>query len=178
MNVKHLVAAGALVATTVVGSGLPAVADDGASSPTTTATTCLPDNHDDTWPLWADGKPALDPGVRIWHDTKGWHVRVTHASLHERTFAGVIRTRGELVDVTPVRLEGDDRIKVSADMHTLGFRFHNYGRIDGFDFKTHCAPGLSFGFLSDGKVVPPRFISIGAAGRHPARDPFTIRRTG
>ena len=74
MNLKQLVAGGALAATMVVGTGLPAVADDSTPAPTTT-TTCLPDNHDDTWPLWADGKPARDPGVRIWHDTTGWHVR-------------------------------------------------------------------------------------------------------
>jgi hypothetical protein len=118
--------------------------------------------------------PARDP-VRVWHDATGWHVRVTHRSLHDRTFAGAVHTSGEFVDVDRFKLERNDMLKVSADKHTIVFRFNNYGAIDGFDFHTSDAPALKFGFLSDGRVIPPRLIGIGAAGRHPAHDPFVIK---
>ena len=148
MKLKKLAAVGALAATLVVGVGAPAFADT--------------------------APPARDP-VRVWHDANGWHVRVTHRTLHERTFSGAVHTSGEFVDVDRVKLEGSDTLKVSADKHTIAFRFHNYGAIDGFDFNTIDAPALKFGFLSDGRVVPPRLIGIGAAGRHPAHDPFVIK---
>src|SRR5262249_49807496 len=96
-------------------------------------------------------------------------------SLHDRTFAGAVHTTGELVDVHGVKLEGNDHLKVSTDGHTITFRFNNYGAIDGFDFNTTDAPALKFGFLSDGRIVPPRRIAIGSDGHHPAHDPFVIK---
>ncbi|HET9727916.1 MAG TPA: hypothetical protein VFR41_00770, partial [Acidimicrobiia bacterium] len=113
--------------------------------------------------------------IRIWHDADGWHVRVRHPSLHDRVFAGAVRTAGTLIDVQRVHLEANDRLKLSTDGHTILFRFNNYGHTDGFDFNTQCAPSLKFGFLSNGVVVPPRYISIGATNHHPAHDPFVIK---
>jgi hypothetical protein len=162
MNVKKILAAGVLVSTMLVGSGVAA----GAATTT----------NDTAWPAWADGRPALDPGVRLWHDANGWHVRVTHSSLHDRTFAGVVHTTGALVDVQAVRLEPNDTLKVSSDKHSIAFRFNNYGGIDGFDWKTQNAPALAFGLMSNGKVLAPHFVSIGHASTHPATDPFRIVR--
>jgi hypothetical protein len=150
MNLKKLALSGVLAATMVFGAAATANADT--------------------------APPARDP-VRVWHDASGWHVRVTHRSLHERTFSGAVRTSGEFVDVDRVKLERSDTLKVSADKHTIAFRFHNYGAIDGFNFNAIDAPSLKFGFLSDGRVVPPRYIGIGATGRHPAHDPFVIKLT-
>jgi hypothetical protein len=118
-----------------------------------------------------------DPGVRVWHDATGWHVRVAHNALHDRTFSGEIATKGELTNVKAVRLESGDFLKVGADKHALAFKFNNYGGTDGFDFTTHCAPALEFGFRSDGKAVPLNRISIGHGERHPGHNPFVIART-
>jgi hypothetical protein len=159
-------AASATTSTTTAPSGAPATS------------TCLPANHDDAWPAWADGRPARDPGVRVWHDATGWHVRVTHNSLHDRTFSGEIATTGELVGVDAVRLERGDVLNVGAGKHVIAFSFDNYGGTDGFDFVTHCAPALEFGFKSDDKVVPVNYISIGRTDRHPAHNPFVIARSG
>jgi hypothetical protein len=181
MNVNKIALVGAMTAA-LVGSGgasaFAATATSGAStSSAATASTCLPDGHDDAWPVWVDGRPARDPGVTIWHNARGWHVRVTHNSLHDRVFSGEIHTTGSLVAVHAVRLERNDYLQVGAGKHTLKFRFNNYGGTDGFDFATKCAPFLRFGFLSDGHVVATSHISIGASGHHPARDPFVIART-
>jgi hypothetical protein len=148
MKLKKLAAVTVIAAALVVGTGAAA--------------------HADTAP------PARDP-VSVWHDNTGWHVRVTHRSLHDRTFAGAVHTSGEFVDVKGVKLERNDRLKVSADGHTITFRFNNYGAIDGFDFSTTNAPALKLGFLSDGRVVPARRIGIGADGHHPSHDPFVIK---
>jgi hypothetical protein len=144
---------------------------------TTTTAACLPSGHDGPWPAWAEGGPATDPGVRVWHSADGWHVRVTHSTMHDRVFAGEILTTGRIVGATPVKLEKNDAFTVGPRQHGLVFRFNNYGGVDGFDFTTTCAPFLEFGFASDAHLVGPSRISIGAGGRHPAHDPFVIRRT-
>jgi hypothetical protein len=181
MNFKQIAAVGMMTAT-ITGFGLVGLGATGAGAATTTSeaptpSTCLPAGHADAWPAWTNGRPARDPGVRLWHDTDGWHLRVTHKAIHDRVFSGVIQTRGTLVGVHSVRLEKNDYVKVGSDGHTLRFRFNNYGGTDGIDFGTHCAPFLRFGFTTDGHVLAPAHISIGAAGRHPAHNPFVIRRT-
>lgn len=179
VNVKQLVAVGVMSAALVGFSATSAFAasPSTATSPKPAASTCLPAGHDDSWPTYADGRPARDPGVRVWHDTTGWHVRVTHDAVHDRVFSGEIVTTGTLIDVHAVRLERNDYLEVGTDKHTLLFRFNNYGGVDGFDFATHCAPFLEFGFASDGHVLPVGHVSIGAAGHSPAHDPFVIKRT-
>ena len=180
MNLKRI-AATSLLAVSLTTAGLGAgagVAHADSAYPTPTPpSTCLPNNADDTWPVWADGQPPRSPGVTVWHDAHGWHVRVTHNTIHDRVFSGAIATKGELVDVTRVRLEKNDYLVVAPGKHLVLFRFNNYGGIDGFDFATHCAPSLAFGLLSDGHPVPVGRISIGAGQHHPPADPFAITRT-
>ena len=189
MIIKQLAAVGVLAVTLVGGgatSALAATTSTTASGPTAptaapgTATErpakCLPSGHDDAWPGWANGRPDRDPGVRVWHDGSGWHVRVTHDTVHDRVFEGEIYTTGTLVGVHAVRTEKNDSLVVGAGGHTIRFRFNNYGGTDGFDFATHCAPFLALGFLSDGHVVPTARIAIGAGSRHPGSDPFLIVR--
>ena len=168
----------AALATTGLGVSVAAAHAD--TNPTVTpapGSTCLPDNADDTWPTWADGQPPRSPGVTVWHDADGWHVRVTHNSLHDRVFSGEIATTGQLENLKGVKLEKHDSVKLLAGGHAIVFRFDNFGHIDGFDFTTHCAPRLEFGFLTDGHRVPPSRIAIGAGRHHPAHDPFVITRT-
>jgi hypothetical protein len=57
----------------------------------------------------------------------------------------------------------------------LLFRFNNYGGVDGVDFNIENASAVWFAFASDGPVVPPRDISIGPNGTHPAHDPFVVK---
>lgn len=175
MNLKKIAATGVMAAL-VVGTAATAAVASGTSS-TTPSTTCLPNGADDQWPAFAQGAPARSAGVAVWHNDDGWHVRVTHNTLHDRVFSGVVETRGALVDVTPVGLERNDHLKVGPGKHTILFRFNNYGRLDGFDFRTSCAPSLNFLFLSDGRRVPAARISIGSNGVHPAHNPFRITRT-
>jgi hypothetical protein len=174
MKLTKIAAAGLIASLAVAGTaGIAAAATTGP----TASSTCLPAHHDDAWPLYAQGRPAHDPGVRVWHDRTGWHVRVTHNTIHDRVFSGEIATKGQLVNVHAIRLERNDYVKVGADKHTLVFRFNNYGGEDGFDFVTKCAPSLEFGFVTDGHRVPTNRIAIGVTERHPGGNPFVIKRT-
>ena len=166
-----LAAAGVGVAAAV------AQASTTGSTTGTTASACRPPTTTGAWPAWADGQPGRSPGVTVWHDRTGWHVRVTHDSLHDRVFSGEIATTGELVGVRGYRLEKNDKLVVGPDKHVLEFRFNNYGHVDGFDFATACAPSLEFGFLTDAHRVPVSRIAVGAGAHHPARDPFVIKRS-
>jgi hypothetical protein len=159
MKFKQIAAAG-LMAVTLTSVGLVGLGAAGAGAATVSVN---------------DGRPRLDPGVTLWHDAKGWHVRVTHNAIHDRVFSGVIHTSGTLTNVHAVRVEKNDYVKVGSGGHSLAFRFNNYGGVDGFDFTTHSAPYLAFAFATDGHVLAPAHISIGAAGRHPAHDPFVLR---
>jgi len=163
MNFKRIATATVLAAT--LSSGLAGFGAIAASAATNDATTVSPN----------EGRPSRDPGVTLWHDDSGWHVRVTHNAIHDRVFSGSIHTSGKLTDVHAVRLEQNDYVKVGAGSHTLVFRFNNYGGTDGFDFTTENTPSLAFGFATNGHVLAPAHISIGAAGRHPAHDPFVLR---
>ncbi|HTL86540.1 MAG TPA: hypothetical protein VL856_15260 [Acidimicrobiia bacterium] len=163
MNLKKLSAAGITAALLVAVPAGSAFADDASSS-----SSCAP--------AYAQGRPTRDPGVRVWNDGDGWHVRVTHNSLRDRSFAGEIVTKGEVSDVQAIRLEGSDVVKTGPNHHKIVFRFNNYGGVDGFDFTATCN-ALAFGFLTDGQRVPLRRISIGHDGTHPKHNPFVIRAT-
>ena len=181
MNIKEIAVAGAMSAVLVGAGGASAHASTSTPSastpPAPTFSTSSTAGHDDVWPAWTNGRPGRDPGVTMWHDGNGWHVRVTHNAVHDRVFSGEIRTTGTLTNVNAVRLEKNDSLTVGSGEHALRFRFNNYGGTDGFDFTTQCAPYLEFGFLTDGHVLSTAHISIGAAALHPAHDPFLIRRT-
>jgi hypothetical protein len=142
---------------------------------------CLPPGHDDSWPRYVQGKPdnfeAGGPGgVYVWHDAEGWHLRVTHRTDEKAVFTGTIATRGRLVDVHGVALEGNDWLKVGPHQHELRFSFNNYGHIDGIDFRTACAPALAFSFQRGGIEVPAGHVFLGDEARHPDSDPFRIAR--
>ncbi|MEA3215759.1 MAG: hypothetical protein QOJ19_1915 [Acidimicrobiia bacterium] len=185
-KLKWLVAAGVAGAVLASGSVAFAATTSGstpASSSSTSESACLPAGHDDAWPDYVQGRPAgLDSGdlggTYLWHDVTGWHLRVTHATDDRTVFTGTIRTGGALVDVQAVRLEAGDAVVVGPDRHTLTFRFANYGHIDGVDFRTSCAAGLTFDFERGGTVLPTTRIFVGRAGVHAESDPFRVVRTG
>jgi hypothetical protein len=172
---RIVVVAASLVA--LVGAGLAAGGATIASGATSTCNVT-----EDAWPAYTQGVPAnIDPltaaGVYMWHDTNGWHLRVTHKSDSLRTFSGQLITGGgSFSDVTAVKLETGDAYAVSQNQRTISFLFLNYGHIDGLNFHTHCVPSIAFAFQSDGVVVPPAKITIGHAGVHPKTDPFTLAR--
>ena len=180
MNRRHRIA-GFLMGLSVVLAlgGAPAgvaASTDGAS--VATPSVACTDGH---WPSSVQGRPMLfKAGARggdyIWHDSTGWHVRVTHPGHGRVVFTGKIVASAPL-DATPVKLEKSDSVTLSADKMTITYRLVNYGHIDGFDFTTACAHKLVFsGAMNHVKLSTSR-IWIGHAGKHPLQNPFAVLRT-
>jgi hypothetical protein len=132
------------------------------------------------WPASVQGKPSMyQAGARagdyLWHDSRGWHLRVTKVTSEKAVFSGRIRSDKPL-SVTGVALEPGDTFTLSADKLTLTYRFANYGHIDGLDFRTACANRLGFAGYMNGTLLPTSRIWIGANGRHPLQNPFVVTR--
>jgi hypothetical protein len=181
---KHIAVATAAVGVALAFGGLATATTAGAATTTPKAGATAPclANRDDEWPDWVNGQPAgfeagANGGVYLWHDTSGWHLRVTHKTDDRVSFGGTIVTRGMFSDVEGVMLERGDQFEVSPDHHAITFRFMNYGHIDGLDFRTHCAPALEFSFQADGHQLPANRAVIGHEDRHPDTDPFPVWRT-
>ena len=137
---------------------------------------------DGHWPASVQGIPTLfragaSAGDYIWHDSAGWHVRVTHPGDGRAVFTGTIVASAPL-SVTPVRLQRSDVLTLSADKKTITYRFVNDGGIDGFNFATACASRITFGGRMDGVRLATGQIRIGHYDRHPLENPFVIRRIG
>ena len=184
MKVRLSIATGALAISGLARALAPAVslaatpaatADASAASATTTATTCT--GH---WPRSVQGVPtAWHSGARggdyIWHDATGWHFRVTHATSSRVVFSGTIVSSEPLADA-PVKLEGRDFVALSADRKTITYRLYNYGKVDGFNFRTACARTLKFTGFRSGDKLPVSRIWIGHDNRHPLQNPFVVTR--
>lgn len=148
-----------------------------AASTTTTVDEAACTGH---WPASVQGKPSVyQAGARagdyLWHDSRGWHLRVTKVTSAKAVFSGRIRSDKPL-SVAGVALELGDTFTLSADKLTITYRFANYGHIDGLDFRTACANRLGFAGSMNGTLLPTSRIWIGASGRHPLQNPFVILR--
>jgi hypothetical protein len=159
--------------------------DDSAGSAATSgedsAGTQGTDCHVGAWNPVVQGAPAGFAGGEragdyLWHGPTGFHLRVTHRGDRRDVFAGFIRSDRPMA-MRPVRLEGRDAAWLSADRRTLGFRFFDYGHIDGVDFVTACATSLTVGGLRiDGRPLPADRVYLGRNRQHPAQVPFTLTR--
>ena len=170
------------IATTAL--GLAALAGPAsAATPTTTPTPSAKSLACDrtAWESPVQGVPTgLKAGSRsgdyLWHDSHGFHLRVTHEHSDRRVYTGVI-TASAPMRLTPVKLEKGDVVELSADRKTLSFAFVDYGRIDGADFHTDCAASLTASRLHvDGKDLPLEQVHLGAKRAHPKAVPFTVHR--
>jgi hypothetical protein len=144
-----------------------------AADPTTP--TCV--GH---WPRVVQGVPTkwhagAAAGDYIWHDSRGWHLRVTHPRVGKVVFAGRIESDQPLT-VQAIKLEGVDFVALSADKKTITYRFANYGHIDGLNFQTACASKLTFTGSMQGARLPRWRIWIGLNNVHPLQNPFTVVR--
>jgi hypothetical protein len=174
-------AAGTLLGLVAIATALFAPAATLAATPAApTATTAACDEG--RWPATVQGKPAtFKAGARagdyIWHSNTGWHLRFTHPGTRRVVFSGKIVSNTPLT-VSGYRLESGDSFTLSNGGKTLTYRFVNYGRTDGLDFRTACATRLWFKGSMAGNKLPPGRIWIGRAGRHPLQNPFVVLRNG
>ncbi len=130
------------------------------------------------WPGWVDGRPAGvhaqgAQGVYLWHDSYGWHLRVTHRGTARQVFEVKITAPSGLYGVERLTERGDVLIN---DGTTLLMRFSNYGALDGVDFRVHCGPGITVNAKIDGSQASPIRVFLGRFSAHPTSVPFAIER--
>jgi hypothetical protein len=114
-------------------------------------------------------------GARVWHDSTGWHVRITHPGHDAVEYTDTISSPG-VIKAAGYRLEGHDSLAVAADKHSVTFHLVNRGAIDGIDFTDSCSAITRFTFLQNKNQLSPVSVWLGAHGAHPTSQPFTIER--
>lgn len=183
MSLRRQFLGGLIGLTTIAALLVPSAVLAAGTTPTATAATpaaataVCTDGH---WPASVQGVPTLwhangAAGDYMWHDARGWHLRVTHRGTGRVVFTGRIVSSAPMT-ATGIRLEAGDSIALSADRLTLTYRFVNHGAIDGINFRTDCARRLTFAGSMSGVKLPISRIWIGRANRHPLENPFTITR--
>lgn len=116
-------------------------------------------------------------GDYLWHNSTGFHLRVTHAGSHDqRVYSGVVSSPAPM-RIDPVRLEKGDTVKLSKTHRSFVFVFANHGYIDGVNFHTDCAMALEVSRLHVGsRDLGPSQVYLGHTKAHPALVPFVVHR--
>ncbi len=156
---------------------VPAVANAAGSPSEPSAAAC----DRAPWQVSVQGRPVgLDAGDRggdyLWHDGTGFHLRVTHHGDARQVYSGLI-TSPTPMSLNPVRLEGHDVARLSADRRTIVFAFADYGHIDGLDFHAYCASSITLAHLRRGTAALARDrVYLGATRARPTSVPVTLHR--
>lgn len=133
------------------------------------------------WELKVQGRPRSFSGgdrggVYLWHNTTGFHLRVTHRTNERVTYSGVI-TSSAAMRMDPVKLERGDDVRISANHRVIAFAFGNHGHVDGINFHTDCAQRLTVSHLRAGlHQLPTDRVYLGLTKAHPAHIPFVVHR--
>jgi hypothetical protein len=112
-------------------------------------------------------------GAFLFHNDNGWHFR-THGMPQGTSFNAHIVSNGTIHDVAAVRDEKADRIKLDDAGHALDVSFATFSGVDGVDFRLDDAAWLRLRINANDQLLPVDNIYLGADGRHPATNPFTL----
>src|SRR5690242_6768512 len=120
MKLRTVVTAVAVAGCASVALPAAAYADDSSPSPAPSSATCA------ALPSYVECRPA-HLHVRgatvdyLWHDSSGWHLRVTHPTRTRMVFRGVI-TASSPITFQRVRDEQRDKVTLLNGGKTLVFR--------------------------------------------------------
>jgi hypothetical protein len=163
-----------LLATSIAGALLGAVALVGPSATPAGATEC----PSGTWSSTSLGRPAEAvpgmTGAAVWRpqDNNLFRFRVSEAGRDFAGFRGTISTDGYLV-YGPRHLEGGD-VTLRRDGNKVHFAFANFGGVDGIDLYVHCASYVKLNVRMNGEQLATDQIVIGGGSVHPDANPFSI----
>lgn len=133
------------------------------------------------WSPTAQGRPAgLAPGsaagVYLWHDSAGWHLRVTHPGDHRVKFTGSIDSSAALAGIERAT-ESHDSVQFTHVNGKVKFTFQNYGRIDGIDFVVGCSNSFKVSAAINGHPIANNKVYIGSGSERPTSVPFRMERS-
>jgi hypothetical protein len=169
--------AGSLIAG--IGPSTAATTSATTSSPTAGAAARACDRT--PWERAVQGTPKhVVSGVRggdyLFHNTTGFHLRVTHRTTERVVYTGKIHSSAPM-RMEKVKLEKGDVATLSTDRRTITFAFANFGHLDGINFHTDCAASLTVSHLNAGsKALPKSRVYLGAHKVHPHHATFTVHR--
>lgn len=171
---RNVLTRAATAATALAAGALALAAPAAASTPSAASCDRAP------WEAKVQGTPPVAAGSPsgdyLFHNSTGFHLRVTHANHDTRIYTGLISSTAPM-HIDPVRLEKGDTVRLSADHRTMLFVLVNHGYIDGVDFHTYCAARLVVSHLLVGnRNLPASQVYLGARKAHPAQVPFTVHR--
>lgn len=114
----------------------------------------------------------------IFHNRRGWHLRMRHKGSDELIFTGTISTGdGKKVAWRGFRLESHDSVLLSPDKTSLTFQFKNYGHIDGLDLRMNCSAKVTFDLQVAGAAMAPERIHLGRNRVAASSNPITFDRS-
>ena len=126
----------------------------------------------------AEGAPNITEGsptgYYIFHSDDSFHLR-THGPGAEHDFDAVLRTNGTFENVDVVKLEADDKVDVVDGGHKMVIHFHTFDLTDGVNFTIRDGTKLHLNLKLDDKTAPTDQIFLGAKGKHPKKNPFSIK---
>ncbi len=129
-------------------------------------------------PAAFQGKPNFaaeqGAGAFVWHDSDGLHVRLSTKGKPRRLH-GKVCTPNQAFQMTPVRTDYGDRVRIGPKGHCVHFDFLTANGIDGFDFRA-AGTIVEFDFNVGDRQMSTANIHIGSNNAHPANSPFVLDR--
>ena len=116
----------------------------------------------------------LEAGYTVLHTGDRLEV-LTHDNAGSHEYTGKLTTTGTIEVVDLVRPEKDDSVAVSADGHTVSFKFSTQEGVDGAVLRVTGAEKVQLTLDTDGQLTPVARIHLGSKGRSPKTNPFDIR---
>jgi hypothetical protein len=116
----------------------------------------------------------LQAGYTVLHDADRLML-LTHDTTGSHEYTGTLTTTGTIEIVDLVKPEKDDSASVSADGHTVSFKFSTQEGVDGAVLRVTGAEKVQLSLDTDGQLTPVSAIHLGSKDRSPKTNPFDIR---
>jgi hypothetical protein len=108
--------------------------------------------------------------------SNGWFtLYVTQPGPQTVDFTGTIESTGLILDLSSTKDEVPDYVELQGSS-ILNFGLVDHSDLDGFTFFAGCGSTITFNLSIGGVTAPSSEIFLGAAGGHPAQNPFVLTR--
>lgn len=118
--------------------------------------------------LFGEPRTVADPGVHVWHDMQGFHLRLVPVPGSVEVVTGTVKARGApltLVEATDTITEADGTITFTVDGEQPEVHFKRSCRTTAVDFELEV----------DGAPLSAELVTVGNDGR-PDTVPFTLHQ--
>ena len=100
---------------------------------------------------------------------------MTHDREASKLYTGTLTSRGTIEVVDVVQPERDDSVSLSADGHSLSFKFSTQEGVDGIVVRVTGSDTITLNLDTNGEPTPISAIHVGESERSPKTNPFDVR---